>query len=345
MSEQPIPSLPTSPTVSLLVTFAAAVIVIAGIKTSASMMVPFLLAIFIAILTTPLMNWLTTKKIPTTLAALLIIVLIIVVAVLIGSFIGSSINDFYGDLPLYEAKLKEQLVHLAMWLKGIDIELNVDELLTYFDPSTAMKMVGKVFAGLGGVLANTFLILFTVIFILLESSTFAGKARRAFGEETSTIQAFTRFSESVQKYLLIKTWMSLGTGATAGILCWILGVEYAVLWALMAFLLNYVPNIGSIIAAVPAALIALVQLGVAEMLILMSGYVVINVIFGNVVEPKLMGRSLGLSTLVVFVSLVFWGWILGPVGMLLSVPLTMVMKIALEETVRYRWLAILLGHD
>jgi len=227
----------------------------------------------------------------------------------------------------------------------MNIELNVDELLNYFDPSTAMKMVGKIFAGLGGVLANAFLIIFTVIFILLEASTFRGKAQRAFGNGTSAVEAFARFSQSVQQYLKIKTLVSMGTGTAAGLLCWFLGVDYAVLWALMAFLLNYIPNIGSIIAAVPAALIALVQLGPGAMLVLAAGYVVINTIFGNVVEPRLMGRSLGLSTLVVFVSLVFWGWVLGPVGMLLSVPLTMVVKIALEETERYRWLAILLDHD
>lgn len=334
-----------SPSTSMLVTLAAAVIVIAGMKTAASMMVPFLLAIFIAILSTPLMMWLTERKVPTTIAVVMVMGLIVTFAFVIGSFIGTSLNDFYGDLPIYEEKLKAQLLQGAQWLKSMNIALNVDELLNYFDPSTAMKMVGKVFAGLGGVLANAFLIIFTVIFILLEASTFRSKAQRAFGNGTSAVEAFARFSESVQQYLKIKTLVSIGTGASAGLLCWFLGVDYAVLWALMAFLLNYIPNIGSMIAAVPAALIALVQLGPGAMLILAVGYVVINTVFGNVVEPRLMGRSLGLSTLVVFVSLVFWGWVLGPVGMLLSVPLTMVVKIALEETERYRWLAILLDHD
>jgi predicted PurR-regulated permease PerM len=117
------------------------------------------------------------------------------------------------------------------------------------------------------------------------------------------------------------------------------------LWALVAFLLNYIPNIGSIIAAIPAVLIALIQLGVGEALLVGLSYVLVNTVFGNVVEPRLMGRSLGLSTLVVFISLVFWGWILGPVGMLLSIPLTMVMKIALESRPQSRWIATLLDHD
>ncbi|MEL7401671.1 MAG: AI-2E family transporter, partial [Pseudomonadota bacterium] len=154
-----------------------------------------------------------------------------------------------------------------------------------------------------------------------------------------------RFSSSVQQYLAIKSLVSLGTGITIGLILWIIGVDYAPLWALVAFLLNYIPNIGSIIAAIPAVLIALIQLGVGEALLVGLSYVLVNTVFGNVVEPRLMGRSLGLSTLVVFISLVFWGWILGPVGMLLSIPLTMVMKIALESRPQSRWIATLLDHD
>jgi len=138
--------------------------------------------------------------------------------------------------------------------------------------------------------------------------------------------------------------MSLGTGMTIGIVLWVIGVDYAPVWALVAFLLNYIPNIGSIIAAVPAVLVALIQIGPAAALATGISYIVINTLFGNVIEPRMMGRTLGLSTLVVFLSLVFWGWILGPVGMLLSIPLTMVVKIALETNPHSRWLATLLDH-
>ena len=330
---------------NMLVTLAAAVIIIAGIKISASMMVPFLLATFIAILVSPLMIWLTERRVPTTLAVILVIAVTLATAMILGSLIGSSLNDFYNDLPGYEEKLKSQLHSLDQWLNTLGIDPDMDGLLNYFDPSTAMTMVGRVFAGLGGVLANAFLIIFTVIFILLEASTFSDKAKHAFGNDTQAVAAFSRFSTSVKQYLKIKTLVSMGTGVTAGLLCWLLGVDYAVLWGLVAFLLNYIPNIGSIIAAVPVALIALVQLGPGAMLVVAWGYIIINTVFGSVVEPRLMGRSLGLSTLVVFVSLVFWGWVLGPVGMLLSVPLTMVVKIALEETRHYHWLAVLLGNS
>ena len=120
-------------------------------------------------------------------------------------------------------------------------------------------------------------------------------------------------------------------------------VDYPLLWGLLAFLLNYIPNLGSIIAAVPTVLLTLVQLGWSAALIVFAGYSVVNVVIGSFIEPRFMGKGLGLSTLVVFLSLVFWGWVLGPVGMLLSVPLTMTLKIALESSEENRWLAKLLS--
>jgi len=145
--------------------------------------------------------------------------------------------------------------------------------------------------------------------------------------------------------MAIKSWMSLATGIAVFILLAVVGVNYAVLWGLLAFFLNYVPNIGSIIAAIPAILLALIQLGFVKSIIVAGGFVVINLVVGNVIEPRFMGRGLGLSTLVVFLSLLFWGWVLGPVGMLLSVPLTMTAKIALDSREETRWLAILLGPE
>ena len=154
---------------------------------------------------------------------------------------------------------------------------------------------------------------------------------------------FKDFTESVNRYLALKTMFSLLTGVVIWIWLAILGVDFSLLWGLVAFLLNFVPNIGSIIAAIPAVLMALIQLGMGSALLTSLGYVVVNVVVGSIIEPKFMGRGLGLSTLVVFLSLVFWGWVLGPVGMVLSVPLTMILKIALESNEDTRWVAILLG--
>jgi predicted PurR-regulated permease PerM len=155
----------------------------------------------------------------------------------------------------------------------------------------------------------------------------------------------TSILHSVKRYMAVKTGISVFTGICIGAWTAILGVDYPFMWGLLAFLLNFVPNIGSIIAAVPAVLLALVQLGPWSALLVAIGYFVVNFTVGSVIEPRVMGRSVGLSTLVVFLSLVFWGWVLGLVGMLLSVPLTMTVKIAMENHRDTRWLAILLGSE
>ncbi len=150
-------------------------------------------------------------------------------------------------------------------------------------------------------------------------------------------------AQSIRHYMGIKTLIGLMTGVLIWTWLTLVGVDYAVLWALIAFLFNYIPNIGSIIAGVPAVLFSLVQLGLGSALWTTGGYVAINMLIGNVVEPKIMGKGMGLSTLVVFLSLIVWGFVLGTVGMFLSVPLTMTLKIILQQNPRTRWIAILLG--
>lgn len=329
---------------SFLVSAAAFVIIVAGMKASAQLLMPFLLAIFIAVLCAPLMIWLRSKKVPPTIAVLLVVTLLSLLVITFSTVIGSSLSAFYQDLPTYEKKFQQQEQAAVVWLQGMGLDVGDTLLMDYIDPGAAMKMVAKVFSGLGGVLTNTFLILFSVIFILLEASGLPDKVRRALGNKTLALDHFKYFSDSVQRYLFIKTLVSIATGLCAGIALALLGVDYAILWGLIAFMLNYIPNIGSIIAAVPPMLIAMIQLGPMTSLVIAFIYMIINTLFGSIVEPRYLGRSLGLSTLVVFVSLVFWGWVFGPVGMLLSIPLTMVVKIGLESSQKNRWLAVLLGH-
>jgi AI-2 transport protein TqsA len=329
---------------SVLINIAAFIIIVAGLKAATQLLVPFLLAVFIAVLCAPMMIWLKAKRVPSILSVLLVVVLFFLIAATLGTVIGTSLSAFYQDLPEYEQKLQQQGESIVASLQGFGIVVDKSVISNYIDPGAAMKMVANVFSGLGGVLTNTFLILFSVIFILLEASDFPDKVRRALGSKTLALDHFQSFSDSVQRYLLIKTLVSIGTGFVVGIVLALMGVDYAILWAVIAFLLNFIPNIGSIIAAVPPMLIALIQLGPMSSMLVAGLYMITNTVFGNVIEPRYMGRSLGLSTLVVFVSLVFWGWIFGPVGMLLSIPLTMVVKIGLENSEKNRWLAVLLGH-
>jgi predicted PurR-regulated permease PerM len=330
-----------------IVIAAALVIVIAGMREAASLLVPFLLSVFIAVLCLPAMQGLKKRGLPDGLAIVLVILLVIVVGAGLVMLVGSSIDDFTRNLPAYEDRVTEQWTNLLVYLNQMGIALPEKALLSHFDPRSAMQMTRTILAGFGNVMANSFLIILTVIFILLESGSFARKLKD-FNEsndvEAGSAEFVSAFTEKVRAYMSIKTWMSLLTGLLVALSLWLLGVDYPQLWGVLAFMLNYVPNIGSIIAAVPAVLVALVQMGSGTAMLSAGAYVIINVVVGNVLEPKLMGKGLGLSTLVVFVSLVFWGWVLGPVGMLLSVPLTVTVKLALDSKTETRWIGTLLGH-
>ena len=329
---------------NLLISAAALVVVIAGMQAAASLLVPFLLAAFVSIICLPPMNWLLNHRVPVGAAIALITLAILLVGGLVAAFVGASVADFSHNLPAYQSRLNAQTSSLVAWLAGLGLELDVGLLKQNFDPSAVLGLAGRLLTGLGNALANAFLIVLTAIFLLVEATALPHKWA-AMGSSAPSTEGFARFVASVNAYMAIKGWVSLATGALVAAWLAILGVDYPLLWGLIAFLFNFVPNIGSFIAAVPAVLLALVQLGPAMAVATGAGYVAVNIVMGNVVEPRFMGRGVGLSPLVVFISLVFWGWVLGPVGMLLSVPLTMVVKLALEAREQSRWIAILLGPD
>jgi len=321
------------------------VVMVAGMRALDALLVPFLLAIFCAVVCAPVMFWFMRQRIPKTVAVLLVVLGLVLLLVVFSALVGSSADDFYRTVPTYQARLQQEAAGLVAWLQAQGLDISEKTLSEYVDPGAAMRLASRMLSGLGGVLTNSFLIIITMVFILLEASTFRTKLQLAFGDVEETLQRFQRFTEGVKRYMFIKALVSLGTGLTVALWLMLLGVDFPLLWGVLAFLLNFVPNIGSIIAAVPAVLVAYLQLGTGEALLAALGYLVVNLVAGNVVEPRFMGRGLGLSTLVVFISLVFWGWVFGPVGMVLSVPLTMTVKLALEGNDGARWLAILLGPE
>jgi len=322
---------------------AAFVIVVAGMKAAAPILIPFLLSVFIAIISAPAMFFLTRKGLPMAVALLVVISAVIILLTLVAILIGNSIEDFRQSLPLYQDRIQDQLQVIVALLSKAGVSISLTEIQAYFDPSLVMKLVANTLSGLGNVLTNGFLILLTVVFILTEASSFPAKLHQVLERPDRSLQGFDHFLETVKHYMVIKTWVSLATGIIVWLALSLIGVDYPLLWGVLAFLLNYVPNIGSIIAAVPAILLALIQLGWGPAVGVAALYIVINVVIGNVVEPRFMGHGLGLSTLVVFLSLVFWGWVWGPVGMVLCVPLTMLIKIMLENSEDLAWVGILLG--
>jgi AI-2 transport protein TqsA len=328
------------PAILILASF---IIVVAGMKAASSILVPFFLAVFIAVICAPPLFWLQRKGVPKIIALLSILVFILIVGLLFGALIGPPLNHFLRSLPGYQEQLSTHIGTLISWLHEKGINIPADEVPRTFNPGWVMSLAGGMFSALSGVLTNAFLILLTVVFMLLEAADLPKKLRIVLSNPERSLSTIETFSRDAKRYLAIKTLLS----ATEGLAIWlwllILGVDFPVLWGTLSFLLNYVPNIGAVIAALPVALLALVQLGVGSALLTVLGFVVANVVLGNIIEPKLTGRGMSLSTLVVFLSLVFWGWVLGPVGMILSVPITSLVKIALESYEKTRGLAFMLG--
>ena len=329
---------------TVIVTLAAFVIVVAGLKVAAPIIAEFLLALFISVVCIPPIKWLVGKKMPQGFAIVVVLLSVLLFLAFVGYLVGDSIQSFSANKALYSAKLDENLSGLFTWVsgKGLPIEgLQIPALIDQY----GLALVSRVVGGLNYIFQEFFIIFLSVIFILAEMSSFPVKFARAFSNSQDKMVHINRILEKIRHYLAIKTAASLLTGFIVSLSLYVIGIDYPFLWGMLAFLLNYIPNIGSIIAAIPPVILAFVQIGPVAVMWTAITFVAANMFVGNFLEPKFMGKMLGLSTFVVFLSLIFWGWIFGSVGMFLSVPLTMTIKIALETSPSTEWLAIMLGPE
>lgn len=319
------------------------VIILAGVKVAAEVIVPFILALFIAVILNPVIRRLERLRLPRMLAITLVVMVIVLAMVLLLAYLGTSLNELARTLPQYRSSLIAPLQSIEPWLQRAGIAVSVEELVKYIDPNAAMTLVSSLIAQLSSAMTSIFLLLLTVVFMLFEVPQLPLKLQQLMSRPVEGMNAIQRALDSVSHYLVLKTAISLVTGFIVWMMLAALEVRFAFVWGLLAFSLNYIPNIGSVLAAIPPVAQVLVFGGLYDALLVVAGYLFVNLVFGNIIEPRLMGRGLGLSTLVVFLSLIFWGWLLGPVGMLLSVPLTIVVKIGLEQTDAGRSIAVLLS--
>ncbi len=396
--------------VQYLYLLAAFVVVVAGMRAAESILNPFLLAIFVAVICAPFYFALLRRGMPQGIAILTVGAGLVLLTAGLFRIVMGSITDFTSQQNSYQMKIAEKqelyLHRFQRWMKaddqkvpisddptatpqqngsvghntvpdGIDDRTDGDDstesaaaaapddapdrglsvLIDQLTPAGILTLVAQLAGSLAGLASQTVLIALTVVFILLEAGTFPEKLRRAFPQDADTSEQASRMVHSLQRYIAIKTLMSLATAVLIGIWLRLLGqvfdIRFIGLWVLFVFLLNFIPNVGSFAAAIPPILIAWLDTPVTPETTLIDeflpassvavGYLVINVVIGNIVEPRFMGRSLGLSPLVVFCSMVFWGWVLGPVGMLLSVPLTMSVHIVLNGFDDTRWISTLMG--
>ena len=327
-----------------LLTLAALVVILAGARYASNLLVPFLLAMFIAIILSSPIGILRRKGMPEWLAIAVVCFLAVCALGLVFVLLGASINGFAGALPGYQAQLALLFDGWVQWLVEHGVEVDRQDISSAFDPAAAVGYLGSFLSGLGDTLSHLLLIMFTVIFILGDASGFRNKL--AFGLTAARSQylgGLRELVESMNNYVTTKTLISVGTGVMVTVGMWLLDMQFALLWGFLAFLLNFVPNIGSILAAIPPVLLSLLEADplLTGMIILL--YLIVNMLVGNVIEPRVMGKRMGLSTLAVFLSLLFWGWMFGPVGMLLSVPLTMVIKFIALANPGSSWFAVLIS--
>lgn len=334
-------SIPLNATLAL----AALAIIIGGMKLGADLLVPLLLALFIAVVCTSPVQWLHHKGLNLRAAVCITLLVLVAFVLLIGVLVVNSFGTFIEALPDIEARLYEHYWSILNRLAAHGFAFSPDELGQLFDMDKDASWVPMILGELGNLFMQSVVVALLVVFMLFETLSFRSKMSSALENPAPSLKRFSEFSLTLKRYLAVKTVISLITGVLVWLACVILGVGFPLLWGVLAFALNFIPNIGSALAAVPPVLLLLVSQdgGVFQAFLLAMAYLVINFVLGNLIEPRVMGRALGLSSFVAFLSLVVWGWIFGVVGMLLSVLLTMTLKIALDSHPQTRWMAHLLG--
>jgi predicted PurR-regulated permease PerM len=326
-----------------LVNIAALVIIFAGVVYAKAIITPILLAFFISIICVQPISWLEKKGTPPGIALLIVMVGLLLFFSGFSLLLGGAISSFTGNLSKYQSALVNMSDSFIKYLNEKGLNVSTDEITNLIHPEKVLEYTGKAMSTLFDMMGTIFVIFLISLFLLMEHASFSSKAKGILRESGNSDSSLANILHNIRHYLGIKTLLSLMVGIFIYFALLVIGVDYPILWAVIGGVLNYIPNIGSIISMIPTALFALIQLGLGGALWTVASFFVVHVVIGNFVEPRIMGRGLGLSTLIVFLSLVFWGFILGMVGMFLSVPLTMTIKIILEQNEKTKWIATLLG--
>ena len=352
--------LPVARAGRVILMLAALVIVVSGLKAAQGFFLPVLLAFFVATVSFPITNALRNRKVPRSIAVLLTVLIdfaFIIGLILLGVSLVGDLQRQWDEK--YATQFSEQLRRgsetLAMKLEEAGVEDARDKIRVAVENNIAnlqdirFERIWGVSAGLLGQVVGFFgtalVVLVLTIFMLSEARMFGRRLEAislARGPDLARMVAATK---DIQRFLAIKTVVSLVTGVLAGFLCWAAGLDFYLLWGILAFALNYIPVIGSLLAGIPPMLLALLTEGLPNAVLVAGGYLLINNFLGNFIEPMLVGRRFGISTLVVVLSVLFWGWVWGPLGMLLAVPLTMVLKVVLDSSDEFRWIGVAISAE
>jgi AI-2 transport protein TqsA len=337
-------NLESSPVMRFLLGGAGFFIIVLGLHQAADIVNPFLLALLFALTIAPLLQWLIRKGVPSWLSLLITLVILVVAGVVFLGIMFISVSRLVETLPTYQDELNTNIASFEEWLAGIGIDtLNIASL-DVFSPERILEMIASLTQSLIGAIVNAGFMLMILIFMILEANGFSTKFKRQSQAGHPFLDRCATLGSDVRRYMVITTQINFMVGLVDTILLIIVGVPFPFLWGILSWLLGYIPSIGFWLALIPPVILAFVSIGWEAALIVFLGYVLINGSVQNFLSPKLMGKGLNLSALVVVLSLFFWSWILGIVGGLLSSLLTIsVIRLILESSENTMWLANLLS--
>jgi AI-2 transport protein TqsA len=323
----------------LILTCAA--VLLTAMHFAASFLVPVLLGIFFATLLTPIYRWLK-KRIPAVLALLLSIGLLALVAMFLILLVGKSLNTLASSLDSYSAQFSQRQAELASQTENISQTIDLAPLLSAFDPAKLVDVLSFVFSTVAGIFKDGLVIMMVTIFFLVESPLFLARLRRALGEDHSLPSNLTALAQMMISYFGLRALVNLVNAVATGLMLWLFGIEYAGLWAVLIFFLSFIPYIGAVLSMVPPLILAYAQGGLGLVIVIGLLSVVINGISENLVQPMVMGKGLSISPTAVFLSVMFWMFILGGPGAFLAMPLTLALILFMRNFTETRGFAAML---
>ena len=319
------------------------IIIISGIKLASQVVIILFLAIFIASIFQALLEFLNKLHFSKILSFFIVGIIFIVIFYLLFYLISNSIGKFIANLPQYEQNLKLITLGALDFLHGYNIIVEKNEVLKLLNFSAIFGVTTNIIGNLGSILSKFLLIFIGVAFILSESASLDRKIQTISKNNPKRLESFKLFTHNIQRYFLAKTLTSFLTGFFIFIILILFDVEYPLLWAFLAFLFNFIPVVGSIVASIPPIMLLIFKADFTSALYITILYIIINISISNIIEPKYMGDELGLSPSVIFFSLIFWGYILGIAGMFLAIPITMTIKIASQSNEDSHWVGDLMS--
>ncbi|MFC2046055.1 AI-2E family transporter [Chloroflexota bacterium] len=329
--------------VATVVIFAGASILLLAMRAASDILSPVLLAMVLAITAAPLLDWFMKRGAPAWLALVLTIVLNVFVILGIVWLVGLSVQDFADKLPAYEQRIEEIEQSLGSTLTnlGVDVDnLSADPVIA---PEALLELVAEFAGGIVSGLSNWGLILITSAFFLVEATVMPRKMRNVTEEGDPDVLRVLRLAEDLRQYMGINAGVGLFAAILNVILLAVIGVDFALLWGVLSFFMSFIRNVGFLISVIPPALMALIQFGMPQMLIVIVAFIVINFVVDNVIKPRFIEEGVNISVLMTFLSLVVWGWVLGPIGAILAVPMAIIIQAIFASREETRWLAYMMG--